>query len=471
MKNNFFFCKEGDNMKIQFYKSIKNKKYICDGVLRLLELSDNEFYPPLSTRQSTIQQDLSQQTKTDVTTYFKELKKQAFFIAIENSNVVGFMSLRYDYTSSVIDDDLTPNVYISTIIVDANQRGKGIANMFYRHCLQKFPKRHILTRTWSENFSHISLLSKLTFKEHKRIKDDRGKGIDTVYYIFKAKKRSLRKEITHYQLWSNVYFLIALTILTLLSFVTAVIFEDKIVVSLSEAISTSLLASLLCLICDTSIRYRDSKRDEYINSLKNYGISSLRFNKDILLSNILPKARHEIWISGYRLIMTSGKPFLDGLEAAFKHKKNVEVKVLVVPPYSNSYKYVYGEDDVFENYRAVFDILGKYIDDPSVSIKIKFTDIPLFNDTYKIDDRIITSPFLHARDEFNNKLTAKDFFTIDITDKESTLYSLIFNEYLSIWKDLNTYEFDLRKFLDLKISGEESVEKKHSLLKSCIKAQ
>lgn len=458
-------------MKVQFYRSIENKKGICAGIFHLLELADNEFYPPLSSRQSTTQQNLVGISNGDISEYFEELKTQSFFIATDGDRLVGFMSIRYDYNSTAIKEELMPNVYISTLIVDINERGRGIAYLLYQRCLNKFRKRHIMTRTWSKNLSHISLLSKLTFKECARIKDDRGEGVDTVYYVLRTKEVSLRKEITHYQLWSNIYFLITLTILTLISFAVAVMFEDRIVISLSEAISTSLLASLLCLVCETSIKYRDLKRDEYINSLKNYGISSLRFNKDVLLIRLLPKVRHEVWISGYRLIMTSSKAFLEALEKACSHKKNIEIKLLLVPPYAQSYKYVYGDDDVFENYRAVFNVLNKYTDDKSVAVKIKFTDIPLFNDTYKVDDRIVTSPFLHSRDEFNNKLTAKDFFTIDITDKDSTLYGLIFDEYLSIWKDVNTYEFDLEKFIDLNISEDESVENKNRLLESCVKTK
>jgi hypothetical protein len=38
------------------------------------------------------------------------------------------------------------------------------------------------TRTWSTNASHLDLLDELGFDLIKRVEDDRGDGIDTVYY-------------------------------------------------------------------------------------------------------------------------------------------------------------------------------------------------------------------------------------------------------------------------------------------------
>ena len=41
---------------------------------------------------------------------------------------------------------------------------------------------YVTTRTWDSNDRHLDLLSDLGFELLTRIEDDRGEGIDTVYY-------------------------------------------------------------------------------------------------------------------------------------------------------------------------------------------------------------------------------------------------------------------------------------------------
>ena len=45
-----------------------------------------------------------------------------------------------------------------------------------------FPDRSIFTRTWSTNAAHIKILDKFNFEIIKCIENDRGDGIDTVYF-------------------------------------------------------------------------------------------------------------------------------------------------------------------------------------------------------------------------------------------------------------------------------------------------
>jgi ribosomal protein S18 acetylase RimI-like enzyme len=51
---------------------------------------------------------------------------------------------------------------------------------------EKYADRNIFTRTWSTNTAHISILKKYNFREIHRIENDRGEGIDTVYFSRKA---------------------------------------------------------------------------------------------------------------------------------------------------------------------------------------------------------------------------------------------------------------------------------------------
>ena len=75
------------------------------------------------------------------------------------------------------------------IAVDPAWRRRGIARSFYDLLMSLFPEQTLLisTRTWSTNNSHISLLEKMGFTGPLRIENDRGPGIDTVYYHFYRK--------------------------------------------------------------------------------------------------------------------------------------------------------------------------------------------------------------------------------------------------------------------------------------------
>ena len=117
------------------------------------------------------------------------------------------------------------------------------------------------------------------------------------------------------------------------AFVTAWSLTDGGVLhELSIAFATSLIASALCLLSDTLLKYKESQNDEYINNLKSFGIENLRFHKDELLELLIPKCRNEIWITGYRLIMTGKKSFRRALCQACAETKGLRVRVLAVPP-------------------------------------------------------------------------------------------------------------------------------------------
>lgn len=161
-----------------------------EGVWRLLQSADREFVPHLSQRESTYQGDLSE-GKDSVSSvpaaYFEELKTQPFLLAVQNGQVAGFLSFRCGYVppplaGKVLSEDLS--LYITTIIVDRPFRRQGIARQLYHLLFSRFsePGRMISTRTWHTNRSHIGLLLDLGFQGPVTIPDDRGPGIDTVYY-------------------------------------------------------------------------------------------------------------------------------------------------------------------------------------------------------------------------------------------------------------------------------------------------
>ena len=162
-------------------------------VLELLQLADGEFVPPLSSRTSTTQADLSggAAQQDGVGAYFEELKSQRFAAAMEDGRLLGFVSYRENETGPHIPPQELPNIYISTLIVHPKFRGRGITTALYEHLFSCYEGRRVFTRTWSQNAAHIKILERFGFLVTARLPDHRGPGIDTLYFekvAFSTKK-------------------------------------------------------------------------------------------------------------------------------------------------------------------------------------------------------------------------------------------------------------------------------------------
>lgn len=162
-------------------------------VARLVAEADNAFIPPLSARYSTTQQELSSTTEIDrrasTRPYTDELLTQSFIFAVktyekhsEQSRIVGFLSYRPN--TKLLGRNTPLSHYVSTIIVNPTFRGRQLAQRMYKELFAIATKagQTVSTRTWSTNSSHISLLLKQDFRLVKTIPNDRGRGLDTVYY-------------------------------------------------------------------------------------------------------------------------------------------------------------------------------------------------------------------------------------------------------------------------------------------------
>ncbi|MCR5754822.1 MAG: GNAT family N-acetyltransferase [Acetatifactor sp.] len=161
------------------------EKYQED-VWRLLYDADEEFIPPLSAREKTTQTNLGSGTgkKGGPKQYFEQMKTQAFVLYVRDEKVVGFLTYIPNHVIEVQDARIICE-YISTIVVAPDCRNKGITGKMYQALMENCTDKNIATRTWSTNHAHIHLLEKLSFEQVLCIKDDRGKGIDTVYYMKK----------------------------------------------------------------------------------------------------------------------------------------------------------------------------------------------------------------------------------------------------------------------------------------------
>lgn len=162
----------------------KEQQYkIYDEAYKLLAAADNEFVPPLSSRNSSTQQDFSVSIKSDnISAYFEQLKNQRFAAAFEEDELIAFVSFKENYTCCGISETELPNIYLSTLIVSPKARGKGVTTALYQKLFSEYKKVNIFTRTWSTNIAHIKILKKYGFELIKTLENDRGNRIDTVYF-------------------------------------------------------------------------------------------------------------------------------------------------------------------------------------------------------------------------------------------------------------------------------------------------
>ena len=406
--------------------------------------------------------------------YYESISNQWAILAIANGKVLGFMSLIPNHNIPGIKESLERNIYLSTVIVKKEYRKNGIAGKLYDTLLSKFSDRRIFTRTWSTNTAHLHLLDKNDFYEILCEENGRGDGIDTVYYCHEPEKKRFIDVIRQYHLFGSISFFVMLVVFAVTFVIVWIDTDSGILHELSIAFATSLIASALCLLSETFIKYVESKNDEYIFRLRSFGIENLLFHKDSVLKKIIPKCKNELWITGYRLIMTSKGSFRSAILKACEHTEGLNIRLLFVPMWSDTYKRVY-DDDVSLCYVNVFYTLCRCITEYGAEVEIRTTEKPMFNDTYKVDDRIITGPYLHCADSLNHRLiTAKDFFSLDITDSNKELYRLMEGDYSAVWEQ-STERFNVGKLIALLDSHEKfeslinmTAEERVRLLRSCI---
>lgn len=435
------------NIKYIFREKLK-KEQILDQIKELVRLCDNEFLPPLSYRDSSIQQNFNIETvsgaNTSIDSYFKAISTQSFILAVKENKVVGFMTFKHNYQNSIIGEEYQPNIYITTIITHPDFRNSGIATQFYNRLIKKYKSRLIFTRTWSTNRNHIAVLNGKGFHEFARIDDDRGENIDTVYFCREISNKTVFEIIKQYKLIGNFIFLFLIAILTIISLVIWKTAKTDVGHEIGIALFTSFIASIACLISDLLLKFKESKNDEYISKLKSFGIENLQFHKEEVLKRIIPSCKKELWISGYRFIMTADDEFLNSIKTACKWHKDIKIKVLAVAPWSEAFKNIYGDEDVYSNWFKVFRTMNTCSQNTQ-NIEIKVTNKVLFNDTYRVDDVFVTSPYLHCNSTKEQKILAKDFFSLVINDESKRLFKIVEDDYMTIWDKTNV-TFNLMEF-------------------------
>ena len=168
-------------MELKYFESVATCDYAAD-IQVLLVQADKEFIPPLSSRGSSTQQDLTgTNTISDgAKAYFEAMLNQPVVVAVEGNRCYGFMAFKKDYICQYYNK--LPNLYASTCVVHPDARGQGLMGQFYEAMMDLFPHCNIYTRTWHTNASHLKVLDRLGFSLLVQLPDHRGPGMDTVYY-------------------------------------------------------------------------------------------------------------------------------------------------------------------------------------------------------------------------------------------------------------------------------------------------
>lgn len=152
-------------------------------ILEMLQESDKEFVPPLSSRSSTTQQTLDTEATCPegVVQYYNQLQTQKVMAAVEGDRLLAFVSYIENYQNGPVTQ--TPNIYLSTLVMRPEARGKGLTKKLYGYLFDAYKPAPVFTRTWSTNAVHIRILDYFGFEQLKVLPDHRGPGIDTIYFV------------------------------------------------------------------------------------------------------------------------------------------------------------------------------------------------------------------------------------------------------------------------------------------------
>lgn len=173
------------------FNFVLNADSYWDQISVLVEESEAEFIPPLSSRKSTTQVVFkgAESKGEGIKSYLEALKKQSFIVALDGERVAGFLSYIINPSFCEEKNIPLPCCYVSTVIVKKEYRKNGIASRMYEKLFSLYPENNIATRTWDDrnpgaavNGHSLLLTGKYSFTESCRIRDERGQNIDTVYY-------------------------------------------------------------------------------------------------------------------------------------------------------------------------------------------------------------------------------------------------------------------------------------------------
>jgi len=137
----------------------------------LIEKYEGEFVPPLSERPSAG----GGLKGGSLREYINSLIAARVLAAKKDGRVIGCLC----YKMQMLPFVSKPVPLVSTVIVEKPFRSAGVGRALYQKAISE--SKELYVRTWNTNTNHMKLLKSLGFQEVYRIKNHRGKGIDTVY--------------------------------------------------------------------------------------------------------------------------------------------------------------------------------------------------------------------------------------------------------------------------------------------------
>lgn len=193
---------DSEQIELKFEELIDANTELAKSIYEILISCDNEFIPPLSTRNATTQTDFNSSSILSCISpyqYWINILNQQNILAFVDDCLAGFMSFKYNYnigewfSVKILGNGI--NNYISTICIHKNYRGIGIARKMYGYIENNLPNEYksnyVTTRTWETNITHIKLLKKCNYLLLHTIPDDREYNelkFDTLYFGKKMDK-------------------------------------------------------------------------------------------------------------------------------------------------------------------------------------------------------------------------------------------------------------------------------------------
>ncbi|WMW21416.1 GNAT family N-acetyltransferase [Methanolobus mangrovi] len=146
-------------------------------VRRFIELVDTDFYPPLSERGGGIPERVDAGLDTPKGNFLVARLKERDS-SDHTDGIVGMVG----YTRNWKSDD---SAYINFLATHPQHRNQGISRelcLRLEEFLGEQEIKRIYLCTWSSNPAAIKFYEKLGYYAYSVVLDDRGRGINTIYY-------------------------------------------------------------------------------------------------------------------------------------------------------------------------------------------------------------------------------------------------------------------------------------------------
>lgn len=176
---------DNEDITTTFFKGMP--KQHVDDIRDILQECDKEFVPPLSLREVPWQTKLGERSEDGsapqgIESYIDSMRGDNFLVmSASDGEVLAFLSYMPGHVHPEETDGKVVD-YVTTICVRHSHRGRGLARRLYEEVERLAESGTMAVRTWSTNGAQMHLLRDMGYSERKRAKDDRGDGIDTVYF-------------------------------------------------------------------------------------------------------------------------------------------------------------------------------------------------------------------------------------------------------------------------------------------------